>query len=181
LYAVAERAVRQAYSPHEDGAAAAVSERPKDQAIVISGESGSGKTEATKLVVQYLAWRSKAVHIDLAKKKHREESQQSGGMSGGGFQSVYGGASGLLDALSGAGVAGVVPIEERIVSTTPLLEALGNARTLRNDNSSRCAALLSTFVALLHLCFFFLIFFIATVPLSLSPSLSLSPRQMGMY
>jgi myosin heavy subunit len=146
LYAVAERAVRQAYSPHEDGAAAAVSERPKDQAIVISGESGSGKTEATKLVVQYLAWRSKAVHIDLAKKKHREESQQSGG----GFQSAYGGASGLLGALSGAGVAGVVPIEERIVSTTPLLEALGNARTLRNDNSSRCAALFSTFVAFLH-------------------------------
>jgi myosin heavy subunit len=111
---------------------------------VISGESGSGKTEATKLVVQYLAWRSKAVHNELNKKQQREDSQQGVGASSGGFKSVFGNAGGGGGSMGsgpggpgGSGVGGV-PIEERIVSTTPLLEALGNARTLRNDNSSRC-------------------------------------------
>ena len=39
------------------------------------------------------------------------------------------------------------PVEERIVATTPLLEALGNARTLRNDNSSRFGKFMRLFMA----------------------------------
>lgn len=94
--------------------------KPRDQAIIISGESGAGKTEATKLIVQYLSWRSRSVHA-AHDKRH-----------------------GAADAGSGL-VA--VPIEERIVSTTPLLEAIGNARTLRNDNSSRFGKFMRLFMA----------------------------------
>ncbi|XP_027873817.1 unconventional myosin-XV [Xiphophorus couchianus] len=64
----------------------------KDQCIVISGESGSGKTEATKLILRYLT----AINYK------RNVTQQ---------------------------------IE--ILEATPLLESFGNAKTVRNDNSSR--------------------------------------------
>ncbi|KAI9590717.1 hypothetical protein GQX74_008884 [Glossina fuscipes] len=75
--------------------AAAHSALPSPQVVVISGESGSGKTESTKLVMQYLA----AV-------------------------------------VPGGGSASAV-ITEQILEAAPLLEAFGNARTTRNDNSSR--------------------------------------------
>ncbi|XP_075156063.1 unconventional myosin 10A isoform X1 [Haematobia irritans] len=75
--------------------AAAHASLPSPQVVVISGESGSGKTESTKLVMQYLA----AV-------------------------------------VPGGGSASAV-ITEQILEAAPLLEAFGNARTTRNDNSSR--------------------------------------------
>ncbi|XP_041073384.1 myosin-4-like [Carcharodon carcharias] len=78
----------------------------ENQSILITGESGAGKTVNTKRVIQYFA--SVGASGDAAKKK---EAQQSGKMQG--------------------------SLEDQIIQANPLLEAFGNAKTLRNDNSSR--------------------------------------------
>merc|ERR1719270_2470500 len=69
----------------------------KDQAMLITGESGAGKTENTKKVISYLA----------------------------------------TVAASGKKAAKKVSLEDQIVATNPILESYGNAKTSRNDNSSR--------------------------------------------
>uniref|UniRef100_A0A3Q3N9J5 Myosin motor domain-containing protein n=1 Tax=Labrus bergylta TaxID=56723 RepID=A0A3Q3N9J5_9LABR len=66
----------------------------KDQCILISGESGAGKTEASKKILQYYAVTCPA-------------SDQ------------------------------VQTVKDRLLQSNPVLEAFGNAKTLRNDNSSR--------------------------------------------
>jgi myosin heavy subunit len=77
----------------------------KNQSILITGESGAGKTEATKLVLSYLANASK------------------------GFQSETDFLTPNNTQKSG--------IEGKIMDANPLLEAFGNAKTFKNDNSSR--------------------------------------------
>merc|ERR1719328_615611 len=70
----------------------------KDQSMLITGESGAGKTENTKKVISYLA------AVAAPKKK---------------------------DGVKKAA------LEDQIVATNPILESYGNAKTSRNDNSSR--------------------------------------------
>ncbi|KFV68191.1 Myosin heavy chain, skeletal muscle, adult, partial [Dryobates pubescens] len=77
----------------------------ENQSILITGESGAGKTVNTKRVIQYFAT------IAASGDKKKEEQQPTGKMQG--------------------------TLEDQIISPNPLLEAFGNAKTVRNDNSSR--------------------------------------------
>ena len=77
----------------------------RNQSIIISGESGAGKTEATKFIMQYLARITK-----------RSSSEVTPTIAEG---------------------STVAALEDRVLSSNPLLETFGNAQTLRNDNSSR--------------------------------------------
>jgi myosin-5 len=76
----------------------------KNQTIVVSGESGAGKTVSAKYIMRYFAT--------------RESSDQPGKYS-----------TSRADAIS--------ETEEQILATNPVMEAFGNAKTTRNDNSSR--------------------------------------------
>ncbi|XP_005349903.1 myosin-2 [Chionomys nivalis] len=76
----------------------------ENQSILITGESGAGKTVNTKRVIQYFA----TIAVTGDKKK---EEAPTGKMQG--------------------------TLEDQIISANPLLEAFGNAKTVRNDNSSR--------------------------------------------
>lgn len=89
IYAVADTSYRQM-----------MGEQRKSQAILISGESGAGKTESTKIVMVYLTT------LGTGSNKVKEESSE-------------------------------LSIMDRVLQSNPILEAFGNARTLRNDNSSR--------------------------------------------
>ncbi|XP_015186299.1 PREDICTED: myosin-IB isoform X3 [Polistes dominula] len=65
-----------------------------DQCILISGESGSGKTEASKKILEFIA----------ASTRHKKEVEE---------------------------------VNRKLIGSNPVLEAFGNAKTNRNDNSSR--------------------------------------------
>nr|XP_047912517.1 myosin heavy chain, skeletal muscle, adult-like [Anser cygnoides] len=75
----------------------------ENQSILITGESGAGKTVNTKRVIQYFA--------TIAASGEKKKEEQPGKMQG--------------------------TLEDQIISANPLLEAFGNAKTVRNDNSSR--------------------------------------------
>ena len=77
----------------------------RNQSIIISGESGAGKTETTKIVMRFLA--------RITRKEGRPL------------------------ALTSPDGKRIAALEDRVLSSNPLLETFGNAQTLRNDNSSR--------------------------------------------
>ncbi|CAG9093215.1 unnamed protein product [Plutella xylostella] len=76
----------------------------EDQSILCTGESGAGKTENTKKVIQYLAY------VAASKPK---------------------GSAGPTPALI------IGELEQQLLQANPILEAFGNAKTVKNDNSSR--------------------------------------------
>merc|ERR1719422_251484 len=82
----------------------------EDQSILCTGESGAGKTENTKKVIQYLAF------VAASKPKTNSHlpatNQNEGGLSFG-------------------------ELEQQLLKANPILEAFGNAKTVKNDNSSR--------------------------------------------
>ena len=79
----------------------------KNQALVISGESGAGKTECAKLCMKFIAF-------FFGKKGEDGKKDES--------------------------------LEDKILACNPVLEAFGNAKTVRNDNSSRFGKYIKIFV-----------------------------------
>ncbi|XP_020296336.1 myosin-IB isoform X2 [Pseudomyrmex gracilis] len=77
-----------------DTAYQSMTEENRDQCILISGESGSGKTEASKKVLEFIA----------AATGHKKQVEE---------------------------------VNDKLIGSNPVLEAFGNAKTNRNDNSSR--------------------------------------------
>ncbi|XP_011801897.1 PREDICTED: myosin-14 [Colobus angolensis palliatus] len=96
VYAVTEGAYRSMLQDRED------------QSILCTGESGAGKTENTKKVIQYLA------HVASSPKGRKEP-----GVPASVSTVSYG------------------ELERQLLQANPILEAFGNAKTVKNDNSSR--------------------------------------------
>ncbi|ETN81715.1 myosin head [Necator americanus] len=82
----------------------------ENQSMLITGESGAGKTENTKKVISYFA---------IVGATQAAKSDKGQGTKGG-------------------------TLEEQIVQTNPVLEAFGNAKTVRNNNSSRFGKFIRT-------------------------------------
>jgi myosin heavy subunit len=87
----------------------------ENQAVVCSGESGAGKSEATKLILQFLT--------DVSSKATATTSKEN--------------------PTEGNGVSKSSTLEKQILGANPILEAFGNAKTLRNNNSSRFGKLIT--------------------------------------
>lgn len=76
----------------------------KNQTVVVSGESGAGKTVSAKYIMRYFATRESPDNPGARTKRGPEAMSET---------------------------------EEQILATNPIMEAFGNAKTTRNDNSSR--------------------------------------------
>ncbi|XP_063157319.1 myosin-10-like isoform X2 [Candoia aspera] len=95
IYAISETAYRSMLQDRED------------QSILCTGESGAGKTENTKKVIQYLA------HVASSHKARKDHNAPTSSPAS------YG------------------ELERQLLQANPILEAFGNAKTVKNDNSSR--------------------------------------------
>ena len=94
----------------------------RNQSVIISGESGAGKTEATKKIMQYLARITKGK--GASKDGYKRSNERLG-------------SAGDIKTDEENNTVKTSSLEDRVLSSNPLLESFGNARTLKNDNSSR--------------------------------------------
>ena len=101
---------------------------PTNQSILVSGESGAGKTVTTKIVLNYLAMLSKKASLQT----HTSSLESSFRSPDKSFES-----SALHTSLSNPSLDDDGDIESHVLQSNPILESFGNARTIRNDNSSR--------------------------------------------
>lgn len=180
VYAIADEAFRSMVRALEDNGNQAT--KTANQSILVSGESGAGKTVTTKFVMKYLAalsHRSTALQKSNDKRAYLKASE--GIINSSSAASVTGvapycsprfagsgssnskGWSGSFMGIAGAGESKLKSfknscdemgspssilsvtavndfnnsIEAQVLQSNPILESFGNARTMRNDNSSR--------------------------------------------
>ncbi|XP_068097118.1 myosin-10-like isoform X5 [Hyperolius riggenbachi] len=105
IYAISETAYRSMLQDRED------------QSILCTGESGAGKTENTKKVIQYLA------HVASSHKGRKEHTAP--------VESVK------FFKHKNTSTMSYGELEHQLLQANPILEAFGNAKTVKNDNSSR--------------------------------------------
>jgi len=105
VFSVANRALYALINPHASGDV--TRKRLTNQSIVVSGESGAGKTEASKQVMAFLV----AANTELVKRVNSSTTAN-------------------LEEIAAR-------IELEVIGSNFVFEAFGNAKTLRNDNSSR--------------------------------------------
>lgn len=103
-----------------DGAYVNMLTNHENQSMLITGESGAGKTENTKKVIAYFATVGASTKKDAAAEKKGS-------------------------------------LEDQVVQTNPVLEAFGNAKTVRNDNSSRFVSV--SIVVHLGICDILMVYF----------------------
>ena len=106
VFAIAEEALHNLFS------------QQKDQSILVTGESGAGKTENTKKILQYLTnvlqYHDNSNNNNNNNNKHSKDS-------------------------------GKVNFEDKILESNPILESFGNATTVKNNNSSRFGKFIKVF------------------------------------
>ncbi|XP_038140297.1 myosin-10 isoform X5 [Cyprinodon tularosa] len=112
IYAISEAAYRSMLQDRED------------QSILCTGESGAGKTENTKKVIQYLAHVASS-HKGSTLGRNKEPVQMDGS------RSLTRGSTLVNRSLQYG------ELERQLLQANPILEAFGNAKTVKNDNSSR--------------------------------------------
>ncbi|XP_051921866.1 myosin-10 isoform X5 [Hippocampus zosterae] len=108
IYAISEAAYRSMLQDRED------------QSILCTGESGAGKTENTKKVIQYLAHVASS-HKGATAIRSKDALQLDGARS----------------LTRGTTLVNKGELERQLLQANPILEAFGNAKTTKNDNSSR--------------------------------------------
>ncbi|KAK2888858.1 hypothetical protein Q8A67_014233 [Cirrhinus molitorella] len=104
IYAISESAYRCMLQDRED------------QSILCTGESGAGKTENTKKVIQYLA------HVASSHKGRKDHNIPPESPKAVKLQN---------------GILFYGELERQLLQANPILESFGNAKTVKNDNSSR--------------------------------------------